>query len=50
VKKPLADELLFGRLAGGGTVTVDLAEEKLVFHYPSPPAPRPEAKVPALVE
>ncbi len=50
VKKPLAEELLFGRLAGGGTVSVDLVEGKLVFHYPSPPAPRPEAKVPALVE
>src|SRR5574343_1459317 len=35
IRKALADELLFGRLAGGGEVTVELsAEEKveLVFH------------------
>ena len=32
IRKPLADELLFGRLAKGGTVTVDLDEQgKLVF-------------------
>ena len=32
VRKPLADELLFGRLARGGQVTVDLGEDgKLVF-------------------
>jgi ATP-dependent Clp protease ATP-binding subunit ClpA len=49
IKKPLAEELLFGRLQNGGTVRCDLEDGKIVFKYPSPPAPRPEAKVPALV-
>ncbi|MGB0721818.1 MAG: ATP-dependent Clp protease ATP-binding subunit ClpA [Gammaproteobacteria bacterium] len=31
IKKPLADELLFGRLRDGGRVTVDLKGEGLVF-------------------
>ena len=31
LKKPLADELLFGKLQRGGTVTVKLADDKLVF-------------------
>ena len=34
IKKPLADELLFGRLAKGGAVLVDMAEDKLTFVYP----------------
>ena len=36
VKKPLAEELLFGRLAKGGVVRVDVAAdaESLVFTYP----------------
>ncbi len=34
IKKPLAEELLFGRLEKGGVVRVDVAEEKLVFSYP----------------
>jgi ATP-dependent Clp protease ATP-binding subunit ClpA len=60
VKKPLAEELLFGKLAKGGTVCVDMAEAKLVFTYPEgrrlPPRRRrrpargPEPKVPVLVE
>ena len=39
VKKPLAEEVLFGKLASGGTVRIDLkkdrksGEEKLVFTY-----------------
>ncbi|MBC8133731.1 MAG: ATP-dependent Clp protease ATP-binding subunit ClpA, partial [Deltaproteobacteria bacterium] len=35
VKRPLTDELLFGALAGGGTVKVDYDEtaEKLTFAY-----------------
>ncbi|MDZ4736849.1 MAG: ATP-dependent Clp protease ATP-binding subunit ClpA [Rhodospirillaceae bacterium] len=53
VKKPLAEELLFGRLQAGGLVQVDLAEsgDKLAFLYPGnilPPAKKP--KLPALVE
>jgi len=41
VKKPLAEELLFGRLAKGGVVVVklDKAEDKLTFAFP-PPEPR----------
>lgn len=34
IKKPLADELLFGRLAKGGAVMVDVAGDKLTFVYP----------------
>jgi ATP-dependent Clp protease ATP-binding subunit ClpA len=50
VKKALAEELLFGRLANGGRVRVDYDGEKLVFDYPTPPAPSEEPKVPALVD
>jgi ATP-dependent Clp protease ATP-binding subunit ClpA len=38
IKKPLAEELLFGRLTKGGVVRVDIAEDKPVFTYPEPPA------------
>ena len=38
IKKPLAEELLFGALAKGGSVKVTLADNKLVFEYtPAPP-------------
>ena len=50
IKKPLAEELLFGRLEKGGIVRVDVVEEKLVFTYPKPPAPPEAPKLPALVE
>ena len=50
IKKPLAEELLFGRLEKGGVVQVDVVEEKLVFTYPTPPAPPQAPKLPALVE
>lgn len=33
IETPLSDELLFGRLEKGGAVTVDLEDDKLVFHY-----------------
>jgi ATP-dependent Clp protease ATP-binding subunit ClpA len=36
VKRPLTDELLFGRLAGGGAVEVDKGDSGLVFRYPQP--------------
>ena len=32
IKRPLADELLFGRLAKGGKVFVTIASDKLAFH------------------
>jgi len=40
VKQPLAEELLFGRLANGGTVLVDHDTEtdKLRFAFPDAPA------------
>jgi ATP-dependent Clp protease ATP-binding subunit ClpA len=45
VKKPLAEELLFGRLVKGGSVKVNLKDGALVFDYveAAPPAlPKPE--------
>ncbi len=33
LKKPLANELLFGSLVSGGTVKVTLKDDELVFHY-----------------
>ena len=35
IKKPLADELLFGKLAKGGRVQVGLKEGKLTFSFPA---------------
>ena len=32
IKRPLADELLFGKLAKGGKVLVTIADDKLAFH------------------
>jgi ATP-dependent Clp protease ATP-binding subunit ClpA len=34
VKKPLAEELLFGKLVKGGAVEIDEKDDKLVFGYP----------------
>ena len=60
VKKPLADELLFGRLAKGGLVQVTVADGKLVFGFTEPPPKKKpkgrggkgnkKGKAPALVE
>ena len=36
VKKPLADELLFGKISRGGRVAVDVKEGKLSFSFPDP--------------
>ena len=33
LKKPLADELLFGELKGGGKVRVEVADGKIVLRY-----------------
>jgi ATP-dependent Clp protease ATP-binding subunit ClpA len=41
IKKPLSDELLFGKLKKGGHVTVSLDEDKLAFDIESEP-PRPK--------
>ncbi|MFC3096604.1 ATP-dependent Clp protease ATP-binding subunit ClpA [Alteraurantiacibacter palmitatis] len=40
VKQPLAEELLFGKLAGGGEVHVSVKDDKLSFEL-TPAAPRP---------
>ena len=37
IKTPLAEELLFGKLAKGGIVRIGLAEDKLTFEYLDPP-------------
>jgi ATP-dependent Clp protease ATP-binding subunit ClpA len=34
IKKPLAEELLFGKLTNGGVVRVDIENGKAVFNYP----------------
>jgi ATP-dependent Clp protease ATP-binding subunit ClpA len=50
IKKPLAEELLFGRLAKGGIVRVErTAEDKLTFEFREKPAPA-APKEPELVE
>src|ERR1700751_5126031 len=51
IKKPLAEELLFGRLARGGLVRVTRKpdEDELSFSYEERPA-EPTPKVPELVE
>ena len=41
LKKPLADELLFGQLSGGGTVQADLAEQRVVFRFGKGPGASP---------
>jgi len=51
VKKPLADELLFGKLAGGGLVRVTIKDRKPSFEYLEPEPPRKsKPKEPAAVE
>jgi ATP-dependent Clp protease ATP-binding subunit ClpA len=50
VKRPLTDELLFGRLADGGTVEVDLQGDKLVFNFPGTPVAAPAAADPAAAQ
>ena len=44
IKKPLADELLFGKLAKGGRVLVGLREGKLTFSYPADGGARPQGR------
>ncbi|HVN87835.1 MAG TPA: ATP-dependent Clp protease ATP-binding subunit ClpA [Candidatus Binatia bacterium] len=40
IKRPLADEILFGRLQNGGTVEIDEHDDALTFEYPANvPAP-----------
>jgi ATP-dependent Clp protease ATP-binding subunit ClpA len=51
VKKPLADEILFGRLKDGGVVRIRVEDDKLVFEFPPPAAEKPPAPPePVMVE
>jgi ATP-dependent Clp protease ATP-binding subunit ClpA len=51
IRRALADELLFGRLAGGGKVTVDLAEDgKVALRYAEEGAPPAEPAATAPTE
>ncbi len=58
IKKPLAEELLFGKLADGGIVRVSIKDNKPAFDYPKPEFQMPPkkkkrkggGKVPALVK
>jgi len=43
VRDPLTDEILFGQLEHGGTVVIDIADDKLAFSY----QPRTEDASPA---
>ncbi len=48
VRNPLTEEILFGRLEGGGTVTIDVQDDLLVFNYkslPQSPAPEPSRQM-----
>ena len=42
IKRPLAEELLFGRLAGGGQVLVSVAEDRSKLAFEFTPAQQPE--------
>ncbi|MBT7777503.1 MAG: ATP-dependent Clp protease ATP-binding subunit ClpA [Rhodospirillales bacterium] len=54
IKKPMAEELLFGRLTKGGVVVVKVEDGKIVFSYPEEdkklPVKRKKVKVPAVVK
>ena len=50
IRRALADELLFGELANGGKVIVDIGEDdKVVLKIPAQPTP-PEKKAPEPTE
>ena len=52
IKQPLAEELLFGKLAKGGTVLVTVKDGKLVLTYPDAPGGTPgrRKREPALAD
>ena len=51
VKKPLAEELLFGRLSKGGSVHIGVADNKLTFEYePAQEPVKPESEEEEVVE
>ncbi len=49
IKKPLAEELLFGKLAKGGIVHVMVADDKLALRIEPAAAPRIATKKPPLL-
>jgi ATP-dependent Clp protease ATP-binding subunit ClpA len=49
IKKPLAEELLFGKLAKGGNVKVGMKDGKIDLRFEEPGAPRISAKKPPLL-
>ncbi|WP_299360317.1 ATP-dependent Clp protease ATP-binding subunit ClpA [uncultured Paracoccus sp.] len=49
IKKPLAEELLFGRLAKGGVVRVRIEDDKPVFDISGPDTPRLTKETPPLL-
>jgi ATP-dependent Clp protease ATP-binding subunit ClpA len=49
IKKPLAEELLFGALAKGGNVKVSVKDNKIDLQIEAPSAPRISAKKPPLL-
>ena len=49
IKKPLAEELLFGKLAKGGNVKVGIKGGKLDLKIEPPQAPRLSSKKPPLL-
>ena len=44
IKKPLADELLFGRLAKGGRVTVSVVDNDFTFDFAESPPPKKKTR------
>jgi ATP-dependent Clp protease ATP-binding subunit ClpA len=50
VRDPLTDEILFGQLEHGGTVTIGLKDGALDFVYAPAEAPAPPAPVPVPTE
>jgi ATP-dependent Clp protease ATP-binding subunit ClpA len=49
IKKPLAEELLFGKLAKGGVVKVSVKDDKLTLDLSGPDDPRLSSKKPPLL-
>ena len=50
IKKPLAEEVLFGKLVKGGSVTIDVANDALTFNYSSVKAKKSRQSSGELVE
>jgi ATP-dependent Clp protease ATP-binding subunit ClpA len=48
IKKPLAEEILFGKLVRGGVVMIAVKDDKLVFTYPEAKSGGEPSKVPEL--